>query len=412
MYTLVSAVAKQLSGNKDWVNVNISTMKLERVFALYSRVIVILNNSFYTNQFALDLDLIRDEIVGLDIAFPEYLVLNGNKTLPTTTTLPTIKETYVKYADAFRAGYKVTPISPTASIDSVLPIKEKTMLHLARKGTDYKLFYESCLVNVNGYFHLTDYDENGIYIEDGMKSQFLSNKANIGICSFREIGKLTFKPITNPMIYKQHATEELFHNTYIDVGQDITDKTVLLVIGGYLHGFGDDVVSRVSPTSLKIKFSNIPYLDRYYESRNYIDLSSLNLSSTSKSKTQIAVNELYSDEAIRAYFTLSQSFIVILDNPSIFTKKIPLHKTPFPDMFIAHQIPDKPLFVGAGKVTNYWTTYEDQQYSVTCDDTLRQNYVYDTIIAENNVSVNSSRVPINPLAHSIPHMLMIGCANI
>src|ERR1035437_5308950 len=216
MYTLVSALAKPLNGNGKWIDLDISNSSMHDLFSAYSEIIAILSNPFLLENVAVNLNVIRGIAGGLSITFNEFLIQNGDNALTPLDKIPTLKSVYVKYADAFHAGYKITPINSRAAIDSQLPLSEKTWLYLTKPMVDYSLFYRSCLVNVNGFFHLTYYDINGVYVKDGMKSNFLSKENNIGICSFRELGSLSFMPITEEMIYKQNDTEAYKDFAYID----------------------------------------------------------------------------------------------------------------------------------------------------------------------------------------------------
>lgn len=408
MYQLISAVAKQLAGAEQWSNIDITTTPLNELFNTYSKLIVTLSNPFLPTNVAIDLNSIRSSLAGHTITFPEFLILNGNKTLVALPNIPSLEPKYAKYADAFHAGYKVEAIGPRTSITSLLPAIDKTWLHMTKAGVDYNLFYKNCLVNVNGFFHLTDYDTNGMYVIDGMRTQHKSRQNQIGIYSFRDVGNLTFLPITKNMLFKREQSVAYKDEVHLDAGMDLSNKTVLLILGGYLHVLDNKTVIRVSSSEFKLVTANLPLIDRYYESEPYLDLSSLNLSKSGHNVNQIAVSDLYSDASIESYLTLSQSFFVILDNTSIFINNVHVKKTPFPNMFISFNKPEFPLVVGLGKVTNFWYTLEDGQYSLTCHDTMRSNRVYDTIDQRNAISVDDSCITTNPFVQSNAYMLQIG----
>lgn len=408
MYQLISAIAKPLDGDLRWKEVAIGNIALNVLFSTYSRIIATLSNPFLPENVAVDLDTIRPIIGGSSITFNAFLIENANNALTTLTDLPVINTRYARYADAFHAGYKITPIHPTASIDADLPPSEKTWLHLARPDTDYVLFYKSCLVSINGFFHATDANEEGVLVNSGMKSAMISGENQIGIYSFRELGELTFFPITEEMVFKQNDRQTYRERAYVDLGVDVSDKSVFLVLGGYLHALDKKTFYRTGPGTFAIDFSNLPLMDRYYESRNYIDLSSLDLDTTDRNDSQVGVDNFLSDATLLAYLTLSQSFFVVLDNNDIFVTKSPVRKTPLPDMFIGYEKPFYPLVVGMGRVTNYWYTHEDGQYSLTCHDTLRNNRLYDTVDFEKQISVSNANDPENPTYHSAPFFLKIG----
>lgn len=407
MYQYVSTIAKLLHGNQTWETPDISTIPFNILFSQYSRVIVILNNPFISGNVALDLNTIKPNVDGLPITILDYLVQNGNMTLPTMATVPSLNPVYAKYADAFHAGYKVIPMGPGTAIDAQLPVTDKTWLALNRPKTDYALFHSSCLVNVNGFYHLIDSDINGVYVVDGMKSCLKSKQNQIGIYSFRELGNLTYVPIKQNMLYKQTPNQVYKNEVHLNLGVDITNKTVMLVLGGYLHVLDDKTFTAVGTNSIRVDTANLPLLERYFESLPYLDFSSLNLSTTTKNIDQISVPEFLSDAAISAYFTMSQSFVVLLDNPNISVNKQYLEKRPLPNMFVAYQEPKYPVIVGCGKVANYWYVPEDGQYSITCFDSVYKNRLFNTVDPTTVPSVTNALLPEVPYKDSNAFFLEI-----
>lgn len=408
MYTLVSAIAKPLNPGGRWANVAIGDVPLEQIFATYSHVYTILSNPFLPTQVCLDFANIT-QYSGLNLTFNQWLASIGPMTLPTSNTLPQINTRYAQYADAFHAGYTITPVHPTAAPDAAMPAGDKTWLKLTRANTDYSLFYKSCLVNVNGFFHATDMDSTGVYVQDGMRSQQLCGQNQIGLLSFNGIGSLTCVPITSSMLYKANAGDLYQNRCYVDLGQDVSQKTVMLVLGGYLHVLDSRTFFRVAASRFCISFQNLPLFERYYESSPYIDLSSLNLPTTPVNAKQIGVSDLLSDATLTAYLTLSQSFFVILDNTDIFVDKQGIHTTRIPGMYIAYTPPLYPMVVGFGRLANYWYTYEDGQYSLTTGDAFLPNPVYRTVNPYVQTCISDNRIPENPGQNSPAYFLQIGC---
>lgn len=408
MYTLVTAIAKPLNGDGRWTTVAIGSLSLSSLFSTYAKVLVTLSNPFLTKNVELDIDTIRNEHGGKGITFNNFLIANANNTLLTSDTLTVLSPKYAKYADAFKANYKITPIHSRAAADAQLPASEKRWLHVTRPNTDYTLFYKNCLAVVNGFIHLTDYDVNGVYIQDGNQSAIISKQNNIGFYSFQEVGELSFIPIKSEMLYKQVSLQPYKNKCFIDLGVDLSNKTIMVVLGGYLHVLDRKTFFRVSDSSFCIDIGNLPLLDRYYESRDYIDFSSLQLETTNRNKNQISIADFFSDKTITAYLTLPQSFFIIVDNNNIFVNKVPVHKTTLPDMFVSYIEPVYPLVVGVGKLANYWSVAEDGQYSITCQNSTRHNHLYNTIDVIKQVSVSNSNLSTNRAENSSAYYLEIG----
>jgi hypothetical protein len=216
MYQYISAIAKALTGDGKWAIIDISNIPLNVLFTEYSRIIVTLSNPFLPSNIAVDLITIRPVTEGLAITIIDFLLQNGNQTLIALPNIPTLNPKYAKYADAFHAEYKIDLIGPKTSVSTQMLVSDKTWLYLTKPSIDYSLFYKSCLVNVNGFFHLTDFDTSGIYVVDGAKSQYKSRQNQIGIYSFSELGSLSFIPITETMVHKQNINSFYKDEVFIE----------------------------------------------------------------------------------------------------------------------------------------------------------------------------------------------------
>lgn len=280
-----------------------------------------------------------------------------------------------KYKEAFMAGYNAV------SIHSLLN-NSITDLMLTRDApiTGYNEFYKHCLVSINGYYHLTDTNgDDGIVVYNGASSLKIANQCQIGIYNFKDISSIELLPITTDMIYKQDLDEPYSSSAFIKLNKDLTNKTLLLSLGGYLHTIDQITVSIVGSDIIKINFSNYPILDRFYESVNYLNLSSMNLNTTDKNPLQISIEELSSDERLLAYMTLSQSFFVILDTPEIFVNRQYIKKSNSYGRYVSYIRPLYPLVTNLGRHPEYNYHIEDGYYSINVPDNTTQNKIYNII---------------------------------
>ena len=418
-YSLVSAIGKPVGGGGRWVSIDISNMSFASIFQNYIRVIATLSNPFDATNTALDLASVEFTEGDPSITFSQYLVSIGNAALPTFTPPPVLNTVYAKYNDAWNAGYMVTPVAPNTAIDSPLPQADKTWLKLTDYNdptnpevmpVDFTLFGKSCMVSVNGYWHYLATDSSGAYIRDGNTSCVKSKRNTIGIYSLASLGSIQYIDLTPDMIYKQDPSNFLSNGVYINVGQSLAGKTVLLVIAGYLHVMDGNTFKRVGDQLLKIDWQNYPYFDRYFEQVDTIDLSSLNLTHTPRNASQVAVSELMSDAAITAYCSLSQSFIVLLDNQEVFVDYKDIANTGLPGSYMDIQEPNWPLITGHGKVSEWWSVEEDGQWAVLIQDAdawVDRRTYYTTDPKKLN-SLASNRVPARPRVLSSARFLKLG----
>ncbi|WP_144106740.1 hypothetical protein [Paraburkholderia sp. BCC1886] len=410
MYTLVSAIGKSLTGSQQWSAIDLGDMTFLTISQSYSKVYAVLTNPFVTGEVSLDLNDILSTITDQTQTFNAYLTALANTALPTSTTIPTLESKYARYQDGVRAGYTIQPISDTASLSSPAVTATKPDLLLTKDGISYETFFESCMVSVNGFFHLLETDnETGIWVINGMKSAVQCGKNKLGIVSFEDLGALTYIPITSSMLYKQTSEQSYCNHAYLNVGQDLTDKTVMLVIGGYLHVLDTKTFRLVGSQSIMIDFNNYPLFERYVESKKFIDLSSLPLTPNPNNPEAFTVSEMLSDATIEALLTLSQSFIVLLDNTEIFTNQVPVQTAPWPNAYVSYVKPDYPLVLGYGKVSEYWSTFDAGQWSLAVEDSLKDNFLWRTVNAREQTTLSSARIPMLPQCLSPAFMLQIGC---
>jgi hypothetical protein len=410
MYTLVSAIGKSLTNGEKWSAIDLGNMTFATVIQNYSTVYAVLSNPFLPGNVSLNLNKVLPKIGNQFQTFNAYLAGLGNTALPTSPTVPTLATKYARYQDGFRAGYTITPISSRASVSAPLPTSEKSDLLLTRSDINYETFYESCLVSINGFFHLIDTDkQSGVWVTDGMKSCIHSKRNKLGIVSFQDLGTLTHIPITSDMFFKQKSTQSYANHAYLNLGRDLTNYTVMVVIGGYLHVLDSKTVRMIGTNSIMIDFNNLPLFERYFESKPYIDLSALPLTSYPNNSEAFAVSDMLSDNFIEAYLTLSQSFVVLIDNTDLWTDLVRVRAAKFPNLYVSHVEPQWPLIAGFGKVSEYWSVEEDGQWALTTEDTLRDNYLFNTVQAKRQVTLTDSRNPMNPRDLSPAFFLRIGC---
>ncbi len=409
MYNIIKSVGIKFGINKRWEAVDLNEHNVVDLYKIFRKCYIQLSNGVPPVINCLDIEDVRFEHSSYPGTFPELLISIGNTALPTTATFPVIDTKIARYRDAFQAGYSVTPVHPLYGVNAAPENLTAVMLKRDSPVIDYDIFHKHCLISVNGFYHLTDTDKvSGCLVYDAMKSLRISNQNQIGIYSFEGVCSLELIAIKPEMIHKQDPYEKLSSSAYLQIDKDLTNKSVMLVIGGYLHTVDSNTFTKVGLSDFKIDFKNYQLLDRYYESSNYIDMSSLNLSVTERNLSQISIEEMFSDDKIISYLTLSQSFFVILDNPDIFTNKQYIKRSNMYGMYISYQEPRYPLVVGLGRHPEYISTLEDGQYSVTIQDNTIQNKIYNTVNPLNLNSVSNSNLSMSHSSIAAGYFLETG----
>ena len=410
MYVYIKSLLISKNLGSRWEDIDISNIKLIDIFLLYRKVYIKLSSVYLELPITVDLDTIRNEYSNSNFTINEFLLHIGNRTLISTSNTPDIQTKYAVFSDAFRAGYKIEPQNIFVANNANLPLSEKTSLRLSRPNpsTDMKVFFDHCLVSINGFFHKTDTDNEYAYALNASESLFKSKQNQIGILSFFNIGKIEQVSITLDMISKQSNSVGMKNKTFVKLNKDITNKTVMLILGGYLIFVDNKSFFQVNDDTFAINFNELPMLERYFESNPYLNLKHLGLPESSDNVSLINVPEFFSDEVLTKYLTLNQTFFVILDSPSLFTNKIYLRPSNLPGMFTAYKEPKYPLFVNNGRIAEYWKTFEDGHWTVNVQDSYLKNSVFSSKPESELVNVSNNNIPLRTYYNSRGFLLEIG----
>ncbi len=349
-------------------------------------------------------------IVGPDVTVSQWLTSIGNVTLPLESDLLEDNVRLVKYAQAWHVGYKATPVGRFNHIDSNLNDSHKEDLLLDHPKLDLEDFTSKALVTVNGFFHMCDGSEEGIRVLDANTNIRNSNDNQIGIYSFETVGAIKQVPIKTDMITKLKVEAPLYDGAYLTmpVDIDLTDKTVLLVVGGYLNVL-NDVYYKVSERTWRVNFSRMLFMDRFFQSYKELNLQKLGLLNDSESPSLLNINDLKNDATIENYLTSSQSFFVIVDSPSFFHTYESIESLNLPGRSVDVKYDRIPLVGAYGRMMDYHVIKEPgkdgtyppkQQLHVYCASLNKRNhYDNNTRNWPDGITANAGRYPVKPFTH-------------
>lgn len=405
MYSFVNAICLARSIGSQWHDVDLSNILVFDIFSTYTKVYLVLSNPNLPDDVFVDFDVLRQEFSSYNGTLNQLLVVLDNRTLPTVPELPSTEVKVAKYSDAIRSHYKIDITKIGVVTPDNYPALELDDIEITRPKypTDLSLLHTHCLISVNGYYHLTDTDGTKAFVYNANKSLRKSKVNHVGILSFLDIGTLQKVPLDPLLIYPQTPTSPLSERIYFDVEQELTNKSYILVLGGYLVFPSENVFWQSGEHTFALDINQLYYPERIQESNLYLDLSSLGLTSLDP----IDSVELYSDDILKKYLTLKESYLVIIDKPNLVTNKIFLRHSHLPGMFTAYQDPVLPLIVNYGKVAEYWKTLEDGQWSVTVEDSFMRNYVLSQQPIYQQPILNDHLLPHVPYQHSHGYLLEI-----
>lgn len=412
MYTVVSAKGISKQPQSRWGDIDVSSLAVFEIFNSYREVYLTLSANFTPDPIYVDLNVFRIKYSSFTGTIDDMLTDNGNETFETVDEIPTKSTRFALFQDMYRAGYRIDITGRNSTPDSGIPRENKIDLRVYRDQpvTSMQDVYDYCMVCVNGYWHMTDTDGDYLYVHDAAKTAQKSRHNSIGMWSFKNIGKIQHVPITESMIYKQSTDSKLYQKTYIQIDPSINTqgKTVLLVVGGYLVLPNPNIFHPVGNNAFGVWTNRIPLLERFYESRGYLDYDSLGLDNNTTNKSIINVTQFFSDAVLTKYFTMSQSFFVIVDTPEIFTNKLHIENTGFPGMFRSGFEPEYPLITGRGRCSIYWKQREDGLWSINAADSYLNHRLFNDLPNNRKINVAASKPPTGPDTNSSGYLLELG----
>lgn len=352
-YEIISAIGKVKDVDAHWEEVDLNNVPLATLYRRYEIIRATLKNIFTKKSGIANIDDF-EYLVPNGQTFKQYIASGlGNKAIPLTPGEARISKRGLLYREALSNGFKVVPVEKGKLPDGRLDLKDNyDDLFITKEGVNPIDMQKHTLITVNGYVHQSDANSKGLWVEGGYTTIKKRKKQCIGVISFEHLGPLQQVPIKADMISKLNENVSLYRETVVDFGVDCSDKTIILVLGGFMHCLDYDVFTQISDSAIKIKWGNIPLLERIHLST--LDLTfDYNVYDTRYGETNAHVGDVYSDAFIRAYLTSPYSFIVVLDNKEVFKDITYPRQRGIPNSYIVEQVPQLPMMSHLGKFEEY-----------------------------------------------------------
>ena len=407
MFQYQDAYVKTKGSRGRWKELDVSSMTFVDLLYDYAQVVFKLTHPLYEKAQALNIRDIPDrfKITNSQENIVAFLQRIGNAGLPVTDDFPPMEVTYATFVDANQADFNIDPVNTVFNYAVEMPKEDKYDLRLTKAGMDYRHLFDTCLTTVNGLFHRTNYTGDSLNILEGAYNGFHANRYQVGIYYLGQLGNIKTVPIRVRHVHKGGEAQPLGEKAYIEVDEragDLTDKTVAVVIGGYLHLPGTDTIRRSGIGQYVVDFKDYPLAQRYMEMGELMGLDYLkrHFDKSTVNGHQVSVEQLYSDVAIQELFSLSQSFFVIIDTPEVFLDREHVEFNGLPGSYTCYRSPKYPLVNETGKVCEYWTRRENDRFVLTIDDGTKPNYLFETNHWKEQNSIDDSRDPARPLEYT------------
>ena len=401
MYTFVTSHCLSRTVGSQWTELNISNSLLAAVYGTFRQAFIVIHDSYTNTDVIANMEVFKAGYSGMNITVNEMLTMHEGLPIETVESLPSTNVKYARYSIGNKVGYKFEFCKAGYMYDPDENSDFLTDIRINRPGydTDIGLLHKHCLVTVNGYIHNTDTDGVYAYAYEAGKTMKIAKDNRFGILSFLDVGELDKIVIKQEDILPARVDGVLREKIIFKIDDDIEDNAFMLSLGGYLVLPQEDVFWKQGTNTYMLDINRLPYIERILESKEFIDISGLGIRTSTIGDDTVEVDNLYSDEVIRNYMTMSQSFFIRIKTDNISTVKYAMQRINTPGSFIMMHKPSTPMFVNHGRMVEYWSQKQGDKYLVTVPDSYFRNYALRYRYKKSPQNVDDSLMVENPIYH-------------
>lgn len=405
-YNYVSALVKAKGQGTEWKEENVSQKSFRSLYMDYATVILRLLNTVDNKTGDIIITNHRNLTNNHELTVTQWLAGLGNTALPVEEGIYKVSSHSILHRDTILADYNIDRIHPTIHPEVDLPLSEKTDLLITRDTTNYEYLAKHVLVSVNGYLHPSYYRTNGLGVTGGGRTNDVSNNNACSLTSFEDIGEITIIPLTKDMLYKLHPDERMSQTVGVKLPNNVDDKSIMVSIGGYLH-VGDNVIHVTGEDTVCLSLSGLNLIQRFYESRKHIDLSSLTPYLQNETNGLITLESFHSDAFMEAYLTIDQSFIILVDTDDLKVTRHFLEHDKIPGTYLSEREPTGLIMSKKNTISEYWAQHEDGMWVLTINHPYDTRYQFETAEWHDNPMVNGLALPAQRIQGFPVHEMII-----
>lgn len=401
MYQFVKAVMRKRGKNETWKEIDSAYFLSRTLLALFTDYvdgyITFTNAALGAGNYYVDFNSIRrmnTRLYNHDFSTWLGIFSADGKVFTHLPQEPVFTTNSCLYADAWRARYHIQRAFPGDPLDIVgKPREALSDLLLTKENIDYDELYDYALTSVNGFFHPNVSRDEGLVVRGGAISADKAQSNHVGLVGFVGVGKTTEYPITLDMIQRISSHIPYSETCYINLGVDLTNKSLIMVFGGYLH-LNDETFDIINYDLgiVKVNVRKLDLVKRVLEMRRYLDISHLQLTQTPSKAGAILVDEVQSEEFALRFLTLLQSYAVVVDTPHLVTSSQVLGKVPkIPGRYSSPTEPAYPVKSQTGRFVEYWARQEYDDWTLMVGEQYLRNYLFETTTYEGLTAVNETQ---------------------
>lgn len=340
MYTYQYAVGRYRDYQSGFHIVDISLYKLKDLIKIFNLLDIIVYDDFYNRNVKLDLDDYLTIFSQREDSIIDFLKDNKDNVLKYHLDFFKNEYQYARWESLYHKGFYPHPANHNlannreSSLTSEAAIDIR-LIYEGREYTDYKKLVDYSLFIMNGCFIRAYGNSDAIYLlEAGLDYQHILQDIYVSAINFEKLGKVTTIPITKEMIRRDITNSN--NKYFIDLNNslDLSDKTIWLVFNGQLC-VNDDIIRHIGNNTIHFSPEYMDILGHYM---NYKEFT----------RTPAWIDQNKRDKYIEECLIMHNSFIVIIDNPTIGVDTLPLTDSLWPTSAHTNDKFEHPLMLETG----------------------------------------------------------------
>lgn len=285
----------------------------------------------------------------------QWLDSRGDAALKLTPGLPELKIKSAFYIPGTRYMGEFALAKPNTDPSHKPPVEDCTDFAFKYDNKNSKEFSKYILTTVNGYYLQNHLMGDYIYIQHGGEVMQRSQSTHFGLLNFQNISTVDTLPITKEMVLKVDDSLDYYHRVHINTGVSLTNKTVGIVIGGYLHLL-DDLIRVISDNTIALTMGKLDVVKRVIASKDDLDLTFMGLDDLHQS---VRVEDVIDSAKLLEYLTCKYSFIVLINTAELYAHNVMVSEVNIPGTVNTPNEEYTHLMLNElGGAIDYWYTLE------------------------------------------------------
>lgn len=411
MYRFVSSYLKPRGASFTYQNVDISLKTIEYIRNEYTDGYIELSNPALDDNIFITIQAFKELKLPhrLDHTFEYWLAYIKNVTIEGSETRPNYVTNIVRSRNAIQASFEFDLCKRSLHPTAAIAVGDMNDVYLRKENIQLQTFRNRSLTTVNGYLHPHVPYYDGVAIVGGGTQHKQLGEMTVGVLSFAKIGDIQMVPITPERISKYKDGVLLSDKVIIDTGVDLTDKSVIVSLGGFAL-ISSPLVAVVSDEGgvLKIDTRMFDVVRHINNCVGEINLESCGIVTPDPDKgiPRLSTSYLLSDIMMQKYLTLPQSFIAIVDIPTLTVDRINVSSTGVAHRHIAMKEPNLPIMDSNGRLVEYWIDPQNGPFSIMTRADYYKNFLYETT-KQYEVDNHTRVLPVSGFQHQSLDFLQI-----